>query len=119
MGEVMSPAERFQDAYRHMAAIGYRPAAPSDGMGTITVPLEQLDLDDEARRYARRFIAEEHTRTFWLGVTDYTTNRAFAWTVEAARLMCAGPMVRGDLVPRLLRLALADYRRASSRREPW
>lgn len=108
----MTPAQRFADAYRQMAAIGYRPGAPSDGCGHITVPLDELDLDAEAARYARRFIVEEDTRTFWLGVTHYASNRAFVWTVEAARLMCGGAIDHPHLVPELLRMAIAEYEQA-------
>ncbi len=37
----------------------YRPAAPSDGFGNITVPEDELDLDAEARAYAERWSREE------------------------------------------------------------
>lgn len=43
--------EQIRNAYRRMAAEAhYRPTAPSDGMGSITVP---LDLQAEATAYAK------------------------------------------------------------------
>ena len=57
----MSKLERFAEAYKMMAELGYRPAAPSDGFGGITVPYVELEVDIEAREYAQRFAAEEET----------------------------------------------------------
>lgn len=109
-----SLVEAFEDAYRQMAAIGYRPGAPSDGIGNITVPLRELDLDDEATSYARHFLAEEDARKFWIGCSKGGSQRAFMWAVEAARLMCG---FSTPLVPRLLRMAAAEYERVYRARQ--
>ncbi len=107
-----------------MAALGYRPQAPSDGFGTITAPLQELDPDEEALAYARRFIAEENTDQYWAGCTHYEFNRAAVWALEAFRLMNAGRLWVGEsperaeharsLVPKLLRLAADEYEREAS-----
>jgi hypothetical protein len=71
-------------AYRRMAAEArYRPAAPSDGLGGITVPVEQLGLDAEAIRYARNWWAE-------MGLE--AQNHAAAIKLQAERM--AGEMLR-------------------------
>jgi hypothetical protein len=104
--------ERFAEAYKMLAAPGYRPAAPSDGHGNITAPAEELDLDAEARDYARRFDAMDESMDWVIGCTDYTFNRAFVLALEACRLMCAGTGPGPDLVPTLLRKAAQEYERA-------
>ena len=61
----------------------YRPAAFSDGMGGGRLSEEQLAnpdiLDEEADRYARKFIAEEDTAKFTIGLSNYSTNRALVY----------------------------------------
>lgn len=86
----MSKLERIAEAYKMMAKLGYRPAAPSDGFGGFTVPHAELDVDTEAREYARRFVAEEDTDSYWAGCTHYEFNRAAVLALEAFRLMNAG-----------------------------
>jgi hypothetical protein len=94
---------RIAEAYMHMATEAhYRPQAPSDGMSNILPSPEQLtDATDatrlergaivyEALTYATRFIQEENTRHFSIGVSNYSTNRALVYTIEAARLLCSG-----------------------------
>ena len=107
--------DRLLQAYRAMVEAGYRPAAPSDGFGHITVPLAELDLDAEAEQYAAVFIREEDGNRYWVGLPDFRANRAFIWTLEALRLMCSGSDGPGDpklkLVPQLLRMAAAEYKR--------
>lgn len=84
--------DQIAGAYRAMAERArYRPQAPSDGFGHITVPLEELDLDAEARAYAVRWLGEERQREFWIGCPDWHTAVPMVWAVEAARLMCGGP----------------------------
>lgn len=101
-----------------MAELGYRPAAPSDGLGGITVPYAELEVDVEAREYARRFLAEEESDSYFAGCTDYTFNRAAVLALEAFRLMNAGRFWGLDeengpeLVPALLRKAAEEYERA-------
>lgn len=68
----------------------YRPAAPSDGFGGITVPLEDLKTEAEAREYARRWWREEDETTFNLGHANFEARRAMVYAVEIARLCCDG-----------------------------
>ena len=86
----MSKLERFAEAYKMMAELGYRPAAPSDGYGGITIPSAELEVDIEAREYAEWFAAQEDTGEFPAGFTDYTSNRAAVLAFEAFCLMNAG-----------------------------
>jgi hypothetical protein len=52
-----------------------------------------------------KFSAEEDERTFWIGCSNFTTNRAFVCTIEAARLLAGG----GDAAaPRLLKIAVKE-----------
>jgi hypothetical protein len=100
---------RFAQAYLMMAEAGYRPAAPSDGFGHIQLTATQLAdrqrLDQEAVKYAVAFVREEDNRTFNVGCSNYTTNRAFVLCIEAARLLCGG----GDQeAVRLLKLAIKE-----------
>lgn len=110
--------DRISRAYRAMAAAGYRPAAPSDGLGNITVPLEQMNLDAECISYAERWKTEEDTDHFYTGCTDGTSLVAAVWALEALRLMNAGRFWSADsvtgrnLVPTLLRKAADEYERA-------
>jgi hypothetical protein len=84
----------------------YRPAAPGDGFGNITLSTKQLDdpqrLAKEAAVYAKRFIAEEDGRTFRIGVSNFRTNRAFVYVIEAARCLCGGA---DDVAATLLKMA--------------
>ncbi len=114
----MSKLERFAEAYKMMAELGYRPAAPSDGFGGITVPHAVLEVDIEAREYARRLEIEEDSDHYFAGCTDYTFNRAAVLALEAFRLMNGGRFWGVDteqgpkLVPALLRRAAEEYERA-------
>jgi hypothetical protein len=106
-------------AYRAMAEVGYRPAAPSDGFGNITVPLAETDIDQEVQQYARRFVDEEESDTYWAGCTHGEFLRAAVWTLEAFRLMNGGRFWGDDergptLVPTLLRMAADEYQRAEA-----
>lgn len=97
---------QISDAYRAMARHAkYRPAAPSDGMGNITVPRDQLDMEHECRGYARRWAEEEDTQTFRIGCCNFPTRPATIYTVEAARLMCG---VADEEALRLLKMAVAE-----------
>lgn len=114
--------DRFASAYRMLADLGYRPAAPGDGYGNIVVPLEELDLDAEAESYAHRFMAEEDTHCYRAGVTHYSFNRVAVLVLEALRLTNSGVFWGSDdtasgarLVPQLLRLAAAEYEREQRR----
>lgn len=106
--------EQIRQAYKTMAEEArYRPAAPSDGMGNLTVPVESLDLEAEATKYAERWEAEEHVHSFWIGVCDYPTRPATIYAIEAARLMCGGSGTE-EAVIALLNLAIANVQAARS-----
>lgn len=111
---------RLIDAYCQMAEqVLYRPAAPSDGFGHITIPTAELEASMEARDYVKRFLDEEAEDRYWVGNPDFSANRAFIWTLEALRLMCGGmtwvgedeeqARIRKAAVPRLLQMARAEY----------
>jgi hypothetical protein len=103
---------RFCEAYLAMAERAkYRPAAPSDGCGHITISAAALAepgrLEREAGQYAAGFLEEEDNRDFRIGCSDYRTNRALVYVIEAARNLCCGHA--GNLTAvALLRMAIAD-----------
>lgn len=89
-------------AYRTMAnEARYRPAAPSDGFGHITVPEAKLNLDAEADAYAHRWCVEEDELEFWTGCPDFRARPAMVYAIEVARLCCGG----ADAIPAALRVA--------------
>ena len=74
----LSVEDRIREAYIEMARLAnHRPRAPEGAR-------RDDDLQDEAAAYAREFIAEEQTMGFDIGISDYTTNRALVYTIEAA-----------------------------------
>jgi hypothetical protein len=86
--------ERIREAYLQMAEKArFRPQAPGDWLGDIQLSekklLDATQLAKEADDYADRFIAEENTSNFHIGVSNFATNRALVYTIEAARLLCA------------------------------
>lgn len=91
----------------------YRPAAPIDGCGNITLSDEVLadrqQLGKEAAHYATDFINEGYR--FWIGVSDFSTNRALVYTIESARNLCGG-LGSIDTAIRLLEMALAEAKQA-------
>jgi hypothetical protein len=95
--------ERLCDAYVRMAKEAHhRPQAPSDSPGR---------LEQEAVQYALRFHDEEDTRNFWIGCSNFTTNRAFVFCIEAARCLASGD--RGDATAiKLLEMAAAEVKRS-------
>jgi hypothetical protein len=82
--------DEIASAYKRMAAVHYRPAAPSDGLGNITVPLEELDLDAEAVDYAEHWWAQEDDGQFVIGCPDWHFRTTMIFALEAARLCCGG-----------------------------
>jgi hypothetical protein len=85
--------DSFRQAYLQMAPF-YRSAAPGDRMGHVSLTPEQRRdpkrLEREAAEYAAQFIAEEDTWKLRIGCSDHRMNRAFKWTIEAARLLAGG-----------------------------
>jgi hypothetical protein len=108
---------RCHEAYIEMAKQArYRPQAPGDGMGHTHLTKEQAAdpdrLDREASEYAHKFNEEENTRTFWIGCSNFQTNRAFIWTIEAARALAGGA---DDLALDLLKMAVKEVKIAQSK----
>lgn len=107
---------RVLEAYLKMAnELRYRPAAPSDGMGNIHLSKEESTdhqrLREEAATYADEFIQEENTRSFRIGVADGSMQRAFVYTLEAAKQMCSGKAGR-PWAAKLLEMASAELGKA-------
>jgi hypothetical protein len=99
---------RILEAYIKMAEQArYRPAA-----NTVLTSEELGDreiLKEEAARYAEKFLAQENTAQFWIGVSDFSTNRALVYVIEAARCLCAAQsLLRHEIATRLLALAAED-----------
>jgi hypothetical protein len=90
------------EAYRLMAVNDYRPAAPSDGLGNITGP---LNLEREIERYCARWSEEEDSLDYRIGVGNFSTMVPLVLCIEAARLLCAGS-TGNKLGLKLLRLAV-------------
>jgi hypothetical protein len=113
--------QRYRDAYLQMARKAhYRPAAPSDGFGHVMLTRQQCAdpdrLEEEATKYAHSFNAEEDERTFNIGCSDFRTNRAFIWTIEAARQLASG--LDGSTVAlKLLAMASDEVKSAKAESE--
>lgn len=107
---------QFIDAYKQMAnEARYRPAAPSDGMGHITVPLAQLDLNKEALEWTGWWLGGREEEAYKLvGCADFHERAALAMVIEAASCLC-GVMYRP--AARLLRLAADMLDKAQARRD--
>ena len=102
--------DQLTSAYKLMATEAkYRPAAPSDGFGHITTPIERLDLDEEAIRYAKHWWDEENAGKFRVGCADFPNRRAMVFCIEAARLLC-GDDEAARYAKRLIRLAARELR---------
>jgi hypothetical protein len=113
---------RICEAYLMMAEIGYRPQAPSNGFGGIRLSESELRdvlrLRREAMEYASKFIAEEDGQTFMIGLSDFASNRAMVFLIEAARLCCCG-MGAEKWAYALLMLAQDELRPLISREDPF
>lgn len=106
--------ERIREAYLRMAERAeYRPQAPSDGFGNIQLSeselADQKRLDAEASDYATRFMEEENSLRFNIGVSNFETNRALVYTIEAARLLCGGSLSNSHAV-KLLEMAVEEVK---------
>jgi hypothetical protein len=93
------PSAQIERAYRLMADAGYRPFAPSDGLG------DTLDIDQEIRNYTVAWWASEDCCDFFIGCCDFKTRTPTILVVEAARLLCGA---RPNHARALLRQALAE-----------
>jgi hypothetical protein len=107
--------ERFYEAYLAMAEEArYRPAAPGDGCGHVYLTRAELrdpkQLEEEAVTYAVGFSNEEDTLKFYIGCTNFSTNRAFVWAIEAARNLAGGDAGNKTAI-KLLEMAAAEVKR--------
>lgn len=101
-----SPEEQIAEAYERMAdEANYRPMAPSDGFGNITVPELELDIDEEKREYQVQWEGEEARQNFQIGTCNFLTRQATIFVIEAARCLCAAD--EGTAI-KLLQMALED-----------
>jgi hypothetical protein len=107
--------KQFAEAYRTLAALGYRPMAPSDGFGNIGVPVEELEVSVEAREYAKWCLEQDESGQWHTGVPDTRFAQAAILALEAFRLMGAPSILHRDggaeLVPAVLKAAAAEYAR--------
>lgn len=98
----------------------YRPAAPRDSIGIIQLSDEEMAspvrLAKEAHEYAESFLTENPV--FWIGfpviteldpISEYDTNRAFVYAIEAARMLADGVGGR-KTAAKLLEMALLDVK---------
>lgn len=110
-------AQQIAGAYKQMERVAhYRPQAPSDGLGNITVPLEELDLAAEALTYARRWWDEEDEGTFRVGCCNYPTRPAAIFAMEAVRCLNAA---MDDVALSLLRMAVLEVEEHGNGGLPW
>jgi hypothetical protein len=73
-------------------------------------------LAREATAYAIAFNKEEDSNQFWIGCSDFTTNRAFVRTIEAARQLASG--INGQEVAlKLLAMAMKEVQREPGTKE--
>jgi hypothetical protein len=98
--------EQIASVYLIMAdQARYRPAAPSDGYGNITVPAPELDLDAEIRDYAAAWLQSEDNGSYWCGSPDYPLRKVMILCIEAARACAGGDR---DLPKSLIAAALGE-----------
>jgi hypothetical protein len=109
-GKFETRPARFAQAYLAMAEhANYRPAAPGDGCGHTYLSKDEASdperLAKEAIEYARGFDAEEDERAYNIGCSNFSTNRALVFVIEAARSLCGG---KDDLADSLLKMAINE-----------
>lgn len=94
------------DTYRRMATEArYRPATASEEMDDVTAPRDELNLEQEAKTYARQWGVQEGNRQFHLAACNYPTRPATILAIEAARNMSSGD---DELALELLRMAVLE-----------
>jgi|HubBroStandDraft_6_1064221.scaffolds.fasta_scaffold233742_2 hypothetical protein len=104
-------SEQIKSAYREMASKAlYRPSAPSDGLGNISIPKEQLNLAREAEQYAAQWWKAEDDCIFFIGCCDFGSRRATIYAIEAARNMCGGSS-GNPYALKLLKMAVKELER--------
>jgi hypothetical protein len=95
--------------------------AKASGCGGIYLSSEELNneaiLEREAGDYAKGFYKQDEEMNYPIGCSNFDTNRAFVFTIEAARVLCGGS--EGDETAiRLLRLAVAGIEEAIKKTSP-
>jgi len=104
--------EQIRTAYRKMVAKArYRPAAPSDGFGNLTIDQNEAITDKEMTSYAQRWWEQEDNFRFFIGCCDMRTRSATIFAIEAAKNMCGGTFGNGTAL-RLLRMAVKELEQA-------
>jgi hypothetical protein len=104
--------DRVRKAYITMAEQArFRPAAPNDGFGGGVLSDQELAdpdiLEEEASRYARKFIAQEDRAQFMIGQAVPSTRTALVYIIEAARCMCSTQRANREVFARrLLKMAM-------------
>jgi uncharacterized protein (DUF433 family) len=102
---------RYAQAYTEMAEkTHFRPAAPSDVFGTISLSQEEVSdpdiLAQEARCYAENLAQQEEDGMLTIqGCTNGDTNKLFVFLFNAAQLCCGGC----DALPYIKRLIHVAY----------
>jgi hypothetical protein len=104
---------RYVEAYLAMAKKArYRPQAPGDGCGHVLLTREELRdpkrLEEEANAYVKNFVKEEDTLSFRIGCTNFDTNRAAIYAIEAARCLCGGA---DGVAVKLLQMAIDEIKK--------
>jgi hypothetical protein len=66
-----------------VAASGRRFPVP-DHVAALAPPIRAT----EARKYAELFIGEDDSLSYFIGCSNWDTNRALVFAIEAARLLC-------------------------------
>jgi hypothetical protein len=93
--------------YKQVAEkVRYRPMAPSDGFGNITVPIEELDINREAHEFAIEWWAQENEGSFWIGYVDFQFRPALVYSILAMRLL-AGAFEKQDVIKSMTLLVMA------------
>ena len=106
---------QVEEAYKTMAERArYRPHAPSDGFGNITVPERKLDLPAEIQSYLEEWEKEEDDGSFHLGTVSGDGRKALIFTVEAGTAITSVAYERAE---KLLELALDEVKRVRAQRK--
>ena len=96
--------ERIVEAYKEVASkTGYRRMYGGDGLDLD----EPKILEREAQQYAKEFMKQEDDLLFHIGVSNWSTNRALVYVIEAARALCGADNERANT---LLKMATDEMK---------
>jgi hypothetical protein len=105
--------KQIDDIYRRFSEEAhYRPAAPSDGLGNLTVPEDELDLAGEQRKFAAKWWQQEDECEFFIGCSDFEYRKVMICCVEAARGCCS----EYSLIRPMLEMALDELSKVEERK---